>query len=121
MKDHLFNKRSPLILSKVRSGLLTDFDKLRMTSDLSFEQEICQYIKMGLYERQIQRLNGGEKLSHLDLSFVLSSNKDYEKFGHHICSYYQKVNLNKRKIYEEFGILLDQFDFISIKFKIQHY
>lgn len=37
-----------------------------------------------------------------------------DKYGEHICGYYQKVNLNKKRLYEEFGQLLDEMDFISI-------
>lgn len=41
-----------------------------------------------------------------------------DKYGSHICGYYQKVHLNKKRLYEEFGQLLDEINFISIQFRI---
>ena len=37
-----------------------------------------------------------------------------DKFGQHICGYYKKVMLSKKRMYEEIGILLMQIPNLSV-------
>jgi len=53
-------------------------------------------------------------VQHLDFTFTFASPQDIDKFSSYICGYYRHVSLNKKRLYEEFGQLLDEIYFISI-------
>jgi hypothetical protein len=77
------------------------------------EEEIMFYFKLGL-EARAKNFEYG-KAPHLEL--VLNFCNHFEvgdKFGQHICGYYKKVMLSKKRMYEEIGILLMQIPNLSV-------
>lgn len=85
--------------------------------DMSFEYEIVHYLRSGLLGRCGHCQKQGKKVPQVDFKMYFSSNEDKDFFGQHICGYYQRISLNKKALYEEFGKLLGDFDFISIQFR----
>jgi hypothetical protein len=52
----------------------------------------------------------------LDLNIILSSPEDKEQyFGKSICSYYQNVQINKKRIYDEIGKMLGELDIDTLQ------
>jgi hypothetical protein len=78
------------------------------------------YLRNGLSGRAMHHIFSQRegRIPQLDFVFNFSSHLDYNCFGAHISGYYRQVIINKRKMYEEFGQLLGEFESISIQFRI---
>ena len=54
----------------------------------------------------------------MDLNIILSNSEDKEHyFGKSICSYYQNVQINKKRMYDEIGKMLSEVNFVSMHFR----
>lgn len=52
------------------------------------------------------------------MNIILSNSDDKEQyFGKSICSYYQNIQINKKRMYDEIDKMLSELDFISIHFR----
>jgi len=70
---------------------------------MCFEQEIIQYLRNGLQGRAKEFARCAKRVPHIDMIFNFTPISEMDKYGEHICGYYQKVHLNKKRLYEEFG------------------
>jgi hypothetical protein len=48
----------------------------------------------------------------------LANPVDSNSFGIHICGYYKKVQINKKRLYDELDKLLSEFNNFSVQFRI---
>lgn len=109
MEDHLFEKKKFFSKNKVVQDILKNNN--------SFEQEIISYLRIGFRGRTQMYRNSPVPHFHLLMNVVPSTEMD--KYGQHICGYYTRVNLHKKRLYEEIGSLLNDFPFISVQLRHQ--
>ncbi len=70
-----------------------------------------------MVKQQRERLEF-ERVSHRDLSLVLCHPLYLDQFDKHIANYYQRVQLNKRRLFEELGGLLVEYEFVSLHLRV---
>ena len=92
MLDHLFDKKKYLNLVSKKA-----VEQIKNISNM--EEEIMFYIKLGMDGRA--KNFDFAKVPHLEFVLNICSNFDADKFGQNICGYYKRVNLVKKRLYEE--------------------
>jgi hypothetical protein len=97
MNDHLFDKKHFLRNKKEAK------EQQERPFEMCFEQEIIQYLRNGLQGRAKEFARCAKRVPHIDMIFNFTPISEMDKYGEHICGYYQKVHLNKKRLYEEFG------------------
>ena len=66
---------------------------------MGFEEEISIYLRTGM----LTRIHAAqERATPLDLQLIIAHPEDRQGFfGARICGYYQRLQLNKRRLYEQ--------------------